>query len=196
MNYISFPKVQTSQETWYIKNDEDTEFRINENAKSGWSRIKIPIIKGQIDCCINIWNFPDFVIYDNCFSNQHIYEYSVCVPNRIKEICMKHNPEERDRTADCYMDSNKAKRERDVYASKDWHLRNQVLYQYLCDNLLVGEFVELYEFWTDHDDEHGICFDSPTAVSEITLKELRTRPFSRECIGFDERKKLIIRKTE
>jgi len=199
MNYISFPRKQANHSIWYVKNDGDKCFQINSDIDGEWNLAQLPIIEGRVDSCISIWAIPYVVSFEKCFSNHYVYEYCVYVPEHYEEkmaIVRKYNPEDSESAADYFTDLDAMRKELDVYANNEWCVRNQVLCKYLHDSLGIGEFVELYESWTDHGDENGLKFNSPTSEMVITLKELLSLPYSRDCIGFDERTKLTIHKTE
>ena len=67
-----------------------------------------------------------------------------------------------------------------------------MLHKFINKNLDIGEFVEIYRAWHDH--EH-FEFAAPTSEHTINLEVLLNAPMRMGTLAFEERHKLTIYKS-
>jgi len=192
MRYLSYPRELAKHQVLYIKSEGEDEFHINYSADDSWNNKALPIIEGRFDGRISFWK-DHGIFFDNCFKNQFIYEFHLEVPDYYYEkrsaITKKYKEK---KGKDGYWIYKATEQELSKYWNKGQHLRNQVLYKYLHDNLNAGEFVEIYESWIEEGDGESWFFGPPTSETTITLKELLRLPYPKKTLEFGEREKLTI----
>jgi hypothetical protein len=71
-------------------------------------------------------------------------------------------------------------------------LENQLLYNFLEQNLQTGEFMEMYISWHDH---INYKFDAPNSECFMNMNDLLTMPIPVKPLMVDVRQKITITKT-
>jgi len=122
--------------------------------------------------------------FTNCFNNKFIYEIGIDPPNGLTR--------KRARIAASNMDNATKQQELRMLNDTIKIARIQSLYDFIHKHIDIGEFVELYNAWTDHE---NFRFDSPTHEMTISLDDLlrfKKFPWEQTSLKFDERRKVII----
>ena len=100
-------------------------------------------------------------IFNNCFKNPFIYNLNVALPNEYysKKVAITQE----------MLDDETKKRKYTASAEKCWLILNELLYNFIEKNLIIGEFAEIYISWHDH-----VCFDfgQPTSERTLNLRDL------------------------
>ena len=194
MRYISFPKEVSKLPLSYIKLKGEDVFNITTDAGEVlWLGNNTSLTERRVF----FWDRDiDIAIFNNCFKNPFIYEFSVDMPNYYREHKMEISKKYRGKDAiSLSVDHESMKRELDKYWSLEWSMQNQALCKVLHNILIADEFVEIYESWIEEEDENNWYFGPPTSETVINLEELPTLPRSTETLEFGERTKLTIHKT-
>jgi len=110
---------------------------------------------------IKFWDVQFEPVFNNCFKNPFIYEYTFGeMPNYEEEYCEIVNN-------NLFDEALKQKLEKLNSRNYAWTDRN--FYDFLCQTLEIGEFVELYTAWLTGS---NYVFDPPTIEHSISLDEV------------------------
>ncbi|MCL2400932.1 MAG: hypothetical protein FWC91_14470 [Defluviitaleaceae bacterium] len=123
--------------------------------------------------------------FNNCLKNLFIYEFCISLPReyyRQKADVAKSNKND-----------DTKKQEILKIAEKWWLVRNKLLHDFINDNLIIGELVEIYTTWHDH---VNFNFEPPTSEDTIDLEDVLNMPLPRTSLKIDTSHKLTICKTK
>jgi len=128
MRYISFPREQVKHQVSYIKLDGEDEFRVNKNVDNNWNGNDLPVVVGQVDGRVSIWEIIWSAIFNNCFKNTFIYEFAIRVPDYYREQrkVIRKKYTEKIAIDGCTL-IEEEHRELYKYWRKAWSLQDQIL---------------------------------------------------------------------
>ncbi|MCL2400916.1 MAG: hypothetical protein FWC91_14390 [Defluviitaleaceae bacterium] len=124
-------------------------------------------------------------IFTKCLNNLFIYELHGNLPREY--YCQRAEIIQNNK------DDEIKKLERNELEERWWLVRNKLLHDFINDNLIIGEFVEIYTTWHDH---VNFNFGPPTSEDTIDLEDVLNMPLPRTSLKIDTSHKLTICKTK
>jgi len=176
MRYISFPSAFNAFLLSNIKGREE-DYGISYSIDGYRSDIYLFPDMSPNESDVIIVDKKDASFY-NCFENKFIYEFYVATPfdanrQRMEIIKSDESSEIKQHALEKLNDMIKVSAIRSLYDFIQRHIVN-------------GEFVEIYEVWTDHE---NFNFDAPVHEMRINLDDMLCHP---DALRLETRHKLTI----
>ena len=125
-------------------------------------------------------------VFKDCFANSFIYEFRVGLPQKFS--CRKLE------IIQSNLDDETKNRKLEKIALEEGLMFQQIQYDFFNKHLDVGEFVEIYDTWHDHE---NFSFVGPAIKEEVvTLEDFRQNPIPTNRKMGLESYKLTIHKTK
>lgn len=174
-NYIAFPKKLKMFRFCDIKGREK-DYGINYDTTNFRKDILLSPLLSPDESNIIICDKKE-ATFDNCFKNLFIYEYHVYIPH------IYHNVGTNIIKAD--LDEETKSKELKKLENNEWLLYQQVQYNFIIQNLSIGEFVEIY---TEFVHNTNFSLGSPELKYEMDLNEFLNIPTPKGVIDKNKRK--------